>query len=69
MWKNVLSADAKCVSVQAPVALPLLVPYLMGEDVRITPTFLSALAGSFLAGATAVYCGVKNRGFVSERSL
>lgn len=29
----------------------------------MTPAFLSALAGSALAGCTAVYCGVKNRGF------
>lgn len=43
--------------------LPLLVPYLSDETVAITPSFLSALAGSFLAGMTAVYCGVKNRGF------
>ena len=43
--------------------LPLIVPYLNGVDVEITPSFLSALAGSMLAGMTAVYCGVKNRGF------
>lgn len=43
--------------------LPLLVPYLNNEDVNITPSFLSSLAGSALAGMTAVYCGVKNRGF------
>ena len=43
--------------------LPLIVPYLNNEDIEITPSFLSALAGSALDGMTAVYCGVKNRGF------
>lgn len=43
--------------------LPLIVPYIQGEGIEMTPAFLSALAGSALAGCTAVYCGVKNRGF------
>ena len=43
--------------------LPMLVPILNGEDLTVTPSFLSALGASALAGMTAVYCGVKNRGF------
>lgn len=46
-----------------PVVLPLLVPYFITGDIEITPGFLSQLAGSMLAGGTAVFCAARNRGF------
>jgi hypothetical protein len=46
-----------------PVMLPLLIPYFLSGDLEITPAFCSQLAGSMLAGGTAVYCAAKNRGF------
>lgn len=46
-----------------PVILPLLVPYFITGELEITPGFLSQLAGSVLAGGTAVFVAAKNRGF------
>jgi hypothetical protein len=46
-----------------PVILPLLIPYFITGELEITPGFLSQLAGSLLAGGTAVFVAAKNRGF------